>query len=160
MEIAPVAFATLVVALAGPVGITLGWWLGRRATREQSTRDERKKAYVAYTSAAIRYRNADSDEKRREVRDERWAALSEVVLVAPPDVVQAAAYHIAAAEQLLEPGLTDDQRLAVHREIWDRHVRFTELARRDLGLGETNPFEGMRPVIAERVTFERENAAH
>ena len=36
MEFAPVAFLTLLVAIAGPVGITLGWWLGKRSERERT----------------------------------------------------------------------------------------------------------------------------
>ena len=95
MEMAPIALLTLLVAIAGPIGVSLGWWLGRRGERERQGREERRSAYVAFVHASIRYRNADSDEDRRELRDERWAALAEIVLVAPPSVVQAAAIQVS-----------------------------------------------------------------
>jgi hypothetical protein len=92
MEFAPVAFASLLVAIAGPLGISLGWWLGRRGERERQGREEQKSAYVAFVRAAITFRNATDDE-RSEIRADRWAALAEIVLVAPPEVVEAASYQ-------------------------------------------------------------------
>jgi membrane protein YqaA with SNARE-associated domain len=50
MELAPVAFLTILVAIAGSVGITLGWWLGKGSERERTAREERKSAYVAFTT--------------------------------------------------------------------------------------------------------------
>jgi hypothetical protein len=99
MEMAPVALLTLLVAVAGPVGVTLGWWLGRRGERERQGREERKSAYVAFVHAAIRYRQADDDEERRGVRDERWSALAEIVLIAPPPIVRAAAYMVTTGDR-------------------------------------------------------------
>jgi hypothetical protein len=115
-------------------------------------RDERKSAYVAYVHAAIRFRNA-SDEERREIREERWAALAEIVLVAPPPVVEAAAYHTSEGERLLDPELTPDRRAEVYEEIWERNRAFTRLARLDLRVGAADPFEGLEPVVGERVDF-------
>ena len=53
VEFAPVAFLTILVAIAGPVGITLGWWLGKRSERERTAREERKSAFVAFTTAGV-----------------------------------------------------------------------------------------------------------
>ena len=80
---------TLVLAIAGPVGIVLGWWLGRRAERDKTGRDERKNAYVRFTSASIKFRNADDAERVRR-RDERWEALAVLTMVAPPAAVRIA----------------------------------------------------------------------
>ena len=153
VEIAPVAFATLLVAIAGPIGITLGWWLGRRGERERELREERKAAYVQYVHAAIRFRNA-TDDVRTTIRDERWAAIAEIVLVAPPAVVEAASYHVVAGDRLLEPGLGAEARLAIYREIWERNRAFTRLARADLRVGEVDPFAGMQAIVGERIDFE------
>jgi hypothetical protein len=35
VEIGRVALLAVLVAVAGPVGVTLGWWLGRRGQRER-----------------------------------------------------------------------------------------------------------------------------
>src|SRR4026207_876308 len=112
MELVPVAFASLLVAIAGPLGISLGWWLGRRGERERKGRGERKSASVAFARAAITFRNA-TVEVRHEIRGDRSAALAEIVLVAPPDVVEAASYHISTGDRLLEPGLSAEARQAV-----------------------------------------------
>ncbi len=152
MEVAPVAFASLLVALAGPLGITLGWWLGRRGERERQMRDERKAAYVAFVHAAIRFRNA-TDEERRHIREERWAALAEIVLVAPADVVAAASYQVATGERLLDAGLTADARIEVLRALWERNRAFTRLARTDLRVGDVDPFAGIEPVVGDRIDF-------
>jgi len=149
----PVAFATVLVALAGPLGITLGWWLGRRGEHERQLRDERRGAYVAFVHAAIRFRNAPDDE-RPAIKEERWAALSEIVLVAPPPVVEAAGYLVTTGERLLETDLGSDERVAVFRAMWERNREFTRLARSDLRVGAADPFEGMQPLIGERVDFQ------
>ena len=155
MEMAPIALLTLLVAIAGPIGVSLGWWLGRRGERERQGREERRSAYVAFVHASIRYRNADSDEDRRELRDERWAALAEIVLVAPPSVVQAAAIQVSSGDRLLDRTLEPEQRLTTFKEMWENNVLFTRLARTDLRVDEVDPFEGVQPVIGERITFER-----
>ena len=143
----------LLAAIAGPTGVSLGWWLGRRGERERQGREERKSAYVAFVRASIRFRNA-ADDERREIQGERWAALAEVVLVAPPSVVQAAAYMVSTGDRLLaEP--SDDQRLATLRQMWENNIQFTRLARTDLGVGAANPFEGMATGVDERVRFLR-----
>jgi hypothetical protein len=134
--------------------VTLGWWLGRRGERERQGREERKAAYVAFVHAAIRYRNAEGDDERRAMRDERWSALAEVVLVAPPPIVQAAAYHVSIGDRLVREPLGADERLATFRELWDNNVHFTRLARGDLGLGIGDPFEGLRPIVGESIAFE------
>jgi hypothetical protein len=152
VELAPVAALTLLVAVAGPVGIVLGWWLGRRGERERVMREERRNAYVAYVRAAIRFRNA-SDAERIAIREERWAALAEIVLVAPPDVVRAASLHVASGDRLLEAGLSEQDRQAILIEIWERNKAFTQLARADLQVGEADPFEGMEPVVGEHIVF-------
>jgi hypothetical protein len=152
VELAPVAVITILVAFAGPVGIVLGWWLGRRGERERQQRDERKSAYVAFVHALIRYRNA-TDEERRRIREDRWAALAEIVLVAPPDVVAAASYQVATGERLLDPGLAPDARQAVYMEMWERNRAFTRLARTDLRVGAADPWEAVAPVVGERIDF-------
>jgi hypothetical protein len=153
-EILPLT--TLLVAIAGPVaGVTLGWWLGRRTERERQAREERKSAYVAFVHAAIRYRNADDDEERRTLHDERWAALAEIVLVAPPPIVQAAAYMVSTGDRLLNKALEPDERSATFREMWENNVQFTRLARSDLRVGAADPFEGLEPSVGETIVFER-----
>jgi hypothetical protein len=152
MELVPVAFASLLVAIAGPLGISLGWWLGRRGERERQGREERKSAYVDFVRAAIRYRNA-TDAERREIRGDRWAALAEIVLVAPPEVVEAASHHISTGDRLLEPGLSADDRQAVFVELWQRNRVFTRLARTDLRIETADPWERMDPVVGERLDF-------
>lgn len=121
---APVALLTLLVAVAGPVGVTLGWWLGRRGERERQGREERKSAYVAFVHAAIRYRQADDDEERRGLRDERWSALAEIVLIAPPPIVQAAAYMVTTGDRLLTETIGSEERIATFQEMW-QNVRPT-----------------------------------
>jgi hypothetical protein len=153
VELTPVAFASVLVALAGPLGVTLGWWLGRRGERERQQREERRSAYVAFVHAAIRFRNA-TDEQRREIREERWAALAEIVLVAPPRVVEAASYQVSTGERLLAPALHPEERRNVYLAMWERNGTFTRLARTDLGLASADPFAAMRPVVDERVDFE------
>jgi hypothetical protein len=160
MELAPVAIITVLVAVAGPVGVTLGWWLGRRGERERQAREERKSAYVAFVHAAIRYRNAADDDARQGLRDERWSALAEIIIVAPPAVVQAAAYMVSTGERLLTGSLTHEQRLTVFQEMWDNNLRFTRLARTDLGLDAADPFEGVMPAVDDVVTFERPTASN
>jgi hypothetical protein len=152
VELAPLAVVTILVALAGPLGIVLGWWLGRRGERERQQREERKSAYVAFVHALIRYRNAN-DEERRQIREERWAALAELVIVAPPDIVQAASYQVATGERLLDAALTGDDRQAVYVEMWERNRQFTRLARTDLRVGAADPWAGMAPVVGERIDF-------
>jgi hypothetical protein len=156
MDIGPVGLLTLLVAVAGPVGVTLGWWLGRRGERERQGREERKGAYVAFVHASIRYRNAEDDEGRRDMRDERWSALAEIVLVAPPPVVQAAAYMVSTGDRLLSGTLGPEQRLTTFQEMWQNNVDFTRLARADLRVGAADPFEGVQPVVGEAaISFER-----
>ena len=152
VELVPVAMASVLVAIAGPLGITLGWWLGRRGERERQQREERKGAYVDFVRASIRFRNATDDE-RREIREERWAALSEIVLVAPPEVVQAASVHITTGDRLLEPGLSRDDRQAVLLDLWERNRAFTRLARQDLRVGAADPWEDLEPIVGERIAF-------
>lgn len=154
MEISPVVFTTIVVAIAGPVGITLGWWLGKRSEHERVAREERKSAYVAFTSVAIRYRNSDDAERVRR-RNERWEALAVLTLVAPPAIVRSASLLAAAGDQLLDPEIDRDRRLAVYAEIWEHIDRFTRLARADLGVAESDAFASLTPVTGERLTFER-----
>jgi hypothetical protein len=148
----PVLMIALRGAIAGPTGVSLGWWLGRRGERDRTGREERKSAYAAFLGAAIRFRFA-TDEERRVIRDERWAGLSEVILVAPPQVVQRAAYWVSTGDRLLDPGLTPEQRRETFDELWANNVAFTRLARADLGIETANPFEGFQPSITEDVTF-------
>jgi hypothetical protein len=154
MDVAPVALLTILVAIAGPVGVTLGWWLGRRGERERQGREERKAAYVAFVHAAIRFRNAADEQERRSIRDERWSALSEILLVAPPSVVQSAAYMVSTGDRLLT-SLGPEERTETLHEMWDNNLRFTRLARTDLGVETADPFEGARPVVGETLVFER-----
>jgi len=157
VELAPVAIASVLVALAGPLGITLGWWLGRRGERERQLRDERKSAYIGFVHAAIRFRNAP-DELRPQIREERWQALAEMVLVAPPPVAKAAIRQVATGERLLDPGLSLEDRTAVYQSLWENNRVLTRLARIDLHVGEADPFEGLRPFVGERIDFEPDEA--
>jgi hypothetical protein len=149
-----VDLTTILLAIAGPVGITLGWWLGKRSEREQMAREERKSAYVAFATASIHYRNSDDAERRRR-RNERWEALSVLSLVAPPAVVRSAAYLVAAGDKLLDPDIDQDGRRAIYAEIWEHITQFTQLARMDLRVGVNDAFEAMTPVTGDRLTFER-----
>lgn len=159
MEPLPALAIAVLAAVAGPVGVTLGWWLGRKGERERQGREERKSAYLAFVRAAIRYRNADNAEKRHALRDERWAALAELILVAPPRLVQAAAYMVSTGDRLMDPAITVDQRRATLREMWDNNVTFTRLARADLGVGAADPFEGLDARIGDgAVVFGRPEA--
>jgi hypothetical protein len=151
----PALLIALLAAVAGPVGVSLGWWLGRRGERERQGREERKSAYVALVRAAIRFRNADSHEERLACRDERWTTLAEVILVAPPPIVQVAALWVSTGERLLDLTATTEQRDATLMEMWAQHVEFIRLARIDLGIAAADPFEGFEPVVGDRVTFRR-----
>lgn len=154
MEISPVAFTTILVAIAGPVGITLGWWLGKRSDRERVAREERKSAYIAFVTAAILYRNAD-DSERVTRRNDRWEAFAVLTLVAPPAVMQSAAYLVAAGDQLLDPDIDEDRRRTIYAEIWEHISGFMQLARTDLRIGATDAYAALTPVTGERITFER-----
>jgi hypothetical protein len=154
MELAPVAFLTILVAIAGPVGITLGWWLGKRSERERTAREERKAAYVAFTTAAIKFRNSD-DAERRQRRNERWEAFAVLTLVAPPALVEIAAHMAAEGEKLLDPDIGAAGRRAVYATLWQHIDRFTQLARSDLRIEETDAFAALTPVIDDRLKFEQ-----
>jgi hypothetical protein len=154
VEITPAVFTTVLLAIAGPVGITLGWWLGKRSEHERLGREERKSAYVAFTSAAVLYRNSD-DAERRSRRNERWEALSVLTLVAPPAIVRSAAYLVAAGDKLLDPDVDGDGRRAIYAEVWEHIGRFTQLARADLRVGQSDAFAALTPVTGDRLTFER-----
>ena len=155
VEMAPVALLTLLVAIAGPVGVSLGWWLGRRGERERQGREERRSAYVAFVHAPRSGTGTRTARDARDLRDERWAAIAEIVLVAPPPVVQAAAIQVSTGDRLLAAELGPEQRLATFQEMWQNNIEFTRLARTDLGIDAANPFEGLSPVVGERITFER-----
>lgn len=145
---------TVLLVIAGPVGITLGWWLGKRSERDRTAREERKAAYVGFTTVAINYRNSD-DEGRYRDRNKRWEALAVLTLVAPPAIVREAAGLAAAGDRLLEPDTDAEARRAVYEEVWQHITRFTALARADLGIGEADVFASLVPITGERITFER-----
>jgi hypothetical protein len=151
----PAPLIALLAAVAGPTGVTLGWWLGRRGQREALGRDERKSAYLAFVRASIRYRNAADDDERRALREDRWTALAEVVLVAPPAIVQTAAYFVTTGDRLLDEDLTHEQRLAVFEELWANNVEFTRLTRADLGIEAADPFAGFQPTVGTELRFGR-----
>jgi hypothetical protein len=150
----PALLIALLAAVAGPTGVTLGWWLGRRGQREALGRDERKSAYVAFVRASIRFRNA-ADQERPALREERWTALAELVLVAPPPVVQVAAYWVSIGDSLLDKDLTPEQRQHVLAELWANNLEFTRLTRTDLGIETADPFVGFQPTVDESLVFER-----
>jgi hypothetical protein len=154
MEITAGLVTTVLAAIVGPAGITLGWWLGKRSEHDRTSREERKSAYVAFTSAAINYRNADDAERRRR-RNERWEAFVVLTLVAPAAVVHSAAYLVAAGDRLLDPDVDGDGRRAIYAEIWQHAAAFTRLARFDLKVGETDAFASLEAVPGERITFVR-----
>jgi hypothetical protein len=56
---------------------------------------------------------------------------------------------VSTGDRLLDETLSSEQRLATIREMWDNNVRFTRLARTDLGVGEADPFAGMDASIAD-----------
>jgi hypothetical protein len=157
VEFAPVAFLTILVAIAGPVGITLGWWLGKRSERERTAREERKSAYVAFTTAAIQYRNSN-EEERRQRRNERWEAFAVLTLVAPPALVEIAAQMVAAGDKLLDPDIDAAGHRAIYADLWQQIDRFTRLARSDLRIEENDAFGALTPVIGDRLTFEHHPA--
>jgi hypothetical protein len=136
LDAAPLA--TILVALAGPVGVTLGWWLGRRAERERQARDERKSAYVAFIKAAAAYRNAARAE-RLKMQTDRWGALAELILVAPPPLFEEAWSLVAAGDGLLAPELGDAKEQEIYRQMAQHFMAFGRLARQDLGI-TADPF--------------------
>jgi hypothetical protein len=148
-------WTAILLVVAGPLGITLGWWLGRRSEHERIEREERKSAYVAFTTSSILYRNAD-DAERLSRRNERWEALAVLTLVAPPAIVRSAAKWAAAGDKLLDPDVDQDGRLAIYAEIWQHVNEFTRLARTDLHVGEIDAFATLTAVTGERITFERQ----
>jgi hypothetical protein len=158
MDITPVAFTTVLVAIAGPLGITLGWWLGKRAERDRTAREERKSAYVAFTSASMKYRNADEAD-RRSFRNERWEALAVLTMVAPPPIVHVAAHMAAAGEGLLDPALDESERQAIYAELWRLVTEYTRLVRVDLKVGDADAFAGLNAITGERISFERPRVA-
>jgi hypothetical protein len=149
-----VDLTTLLLAIAGPIGITLGWWLGKRSEQDRTAREERKRAYVAFTTASILYRNSDDAERLRR-RNERWEALAVLTLVAPPAIVQTAATWVAAGDKLLDRDMDDGGRRAIYAEVWGHVNRFTQLARADLDVPEIDAFATLSAVTGDRITFER-----
>ena len=136
--------ATVLVAVAGPLGVTLGWWLGRRAEREREAREERKSAYVAFIKAAAAYRNAEPADRQR-IRADRWAALAELILVAPPAVVQEAWSLVGVGDGLLDEDPTHAQE--IYRRMGQHFMAIGRLARRDLGI-PADPF--VDRILADR----------
>ena len=115
MELLPVAVTTVLVAIAGALGITLGWWLGRRGERERQQREERKSAYVAFVHAAIRYRNAPdlSADDRHAVYIDMWERNRAFTRLARSDLGVAAADPWEGIEAVV--GETIDFRLPADR---------------------------------------------
>jgi hypothetical protein len=148
---------TIVLALAGPVGIGLGWWLGRRAERDRTGREERKAAYVRFTTSSMKFRNS-SYEDRLRIRDQRWEALAVLTMVAPPSAVRVAANMAAGGERLLDPDLSQDERNAIYQRLWQGINEFTQMARADLHVGDTDAFAGLKWVSGDRLTFEHQPA--
>lgn len=144
MELTAVPLTTLLVAIAGPVGVTLGWWLARRSEHQREAREERKSAYVEFIKAAVVYRNADAKD-RPALRNDRWAALATLILVAPPKVFEEAWQLVGLGEKLLDHAEDDPELLPVYREMWERFSTFSRLARSDLGI-KADPFSGRTPV--------------
>jgi hypothetical protein len=142
MNIAEVPLLTILVAVTGPLGITLGWWLGRRSERERASREERKTAYGEFIRAIVDFRSTEPD-KRPEIRDDRYASMTALILIAPPAVFQAAWALVTVQDRLLDDP-RDDQLQRVQDEIWARFSRFASMARTDLGVRE-NPFGTLRP---------------
>src|SRR4051794_34777214 len=100
MELGGVPLTTVLVAIAGPLGIALGWWLAQRAERERRAREERKSAYIAFIKAAATYRNADGPDRRR-IATERWGSVAELILVAPAAVFREALSLSEIGDELL-----------------------------------------------------------
>jgi hypothetical protein len=140
-----VPLTTVLVAIAGPLGVTLGWWLARRSETERALREERRLAYTEFIRAILEFRSA-APEKRREIRNDRWAALAALVLLAPPSVFQASWRLLSAQEGLLDD-LDEDALKSVQDEVWAGFSQFASLARADLGALD-NPFGQLRPSTA------------
>lgn len=145
MDVGGVPLLTILVAIAGPLGVTLGWWLGRRSERERALREERKLAYAEFVRAIFDFRSADA-EKRREIRNDRWVAFATLVLVAPPAVFQASWRLLSVQERLLED-VDGDVLKSIQDEIWTRFTEYASLARADLGVRH-NPFGQLRPATS------------
>ena len=149
MEILPVSLVAVLVAVAGPLGVTLGWWLGRRSEKERGLREERKTAYTDFIRALFEFRSADM-ETRHQIRQNRWVAFATLVLVAPPAVLQASWRLLSVHERLLED--VDGPTLkSIQDDVWRRFRRFTALARSDLrmGAGDVDPFGGLEPATSQ-----------
>lgn len=131
------------MAIAGPTGITLGWWLGRRSEREKALREERRNAYSEFIRTILAFRSADPV-KRREIRGERWAAFAVLVIVAPAPVVQAAWALVSVQERLLDDETDAEALKSAQDSVWKWASRFVQLARADLGVAG-GPFGKLRP---------------
>jgi hypothetical protein len=142
---ADVTIETILVALAGPLGVTLGWWLARRSETERALREEKRLAYTEFIRAIMEFRSA-APEERQKIRNDRWAALAALVLLAPPTVFQASWRLLSAQEGLLDD-LDQDALKSVQDEIWAAFSKFASLARADLGALD-NPFGELRPGTA------------
>ena len=70
VELVPVAMASVLVAIAGQLGITLGWWLGRRGERE---RQQRNRAFTRLARQDLRVGAADPWEDLEPIVGERIA---------------------------------------------------------------------------------------
>jgi hypothetical protein len=127
-----VPILAIFVAVAGPLGITLGWWLARRSERERASREERRNAYSEFLRTILAFRSANPD-RRREIRGDRWAALAVLMLVAPPPVVQSGWALISVQEHLLDE---TDQAVtkSIQDGVWKWASRYVHMARADLGV--------------------------
>jgi len=76
-----------------------------------------------------------------------------MVLVASPEVVRAASYQVSTGDRLLDDALDGDGRRAVFHDLWELNRTSTRLARTDLGIDTADPWEGIDPVVDERITF-------
>jgi hypothetical protein len=125
------ALATIVVAIAGPLGIALGWWLAHRSERERLAREERRSAYTSFIRAAALYRN--NPVRKDEDVAALFSNLAELILVAPTSVFAEAWALVQTGANLVDLG-EDVDREPIYDDMYRHFVAFSDRARADLGV--------------------------
>ncbi|MDQ2965536.1 MAG: hypothetical protein M3R57_06785 [Chloroflexota bacterium] len=125
------AVATLVVAIAGPLGIALGWWLAHRSERERLAREERRSAYASFIRAAALYRN--SPVRKAEDVAALYGNLAELILVAPTAVFAEAWALVQTGADLVDLG-DEVNREPTYDTMYRHFVAFSDRARADLSI--------------------------
>ena len=125
------AVATIVVGLAGPLGVALGWWLAHRSEDRRLARGERRSAYLAFIKAAATYRN--SSVQRQDDVAVLYGHLAELILVAPSALFDDAFSLVSEGSKLVDTR-DDATRDRIYESMWRHFKAFSDGARADLGV--------------------------